>query len=203
MGKRELELAAARANVALDLVCKPFMLDPSLPPAGVDKLQHYMRKFGPQAERMLKDPNNFLAQRGKPIGCAFQYHEGSKVFNSMQAHHLLTWAVLKHGVPAQMKLKEVFLRRYLAEGANLGLQPELLASVAEVGLPQEEAKAVLDETHKDFDEIQETFESQLADSHRKGNGVPAFYFPDGTTFSGGQEARTFDQAIARALAKSA
>ena len=201
MGKRELELAASRANVKLELVSKPFMLDPTLPPAGVDKLQHYMRKFGPQAERMLKDPSNPLRQRGGPIGCDFQYHEGSKVFNSMKAHQLLVWAVLKHGVDSQMKLKEVFLRKYLADGANLGLEPELLAGVTEAGLPEAEAKEVLSESHKDFDEIQETFEAQLADSHRKVNGVPAFYFPDGTTFSGGQEGRVFDMAIAKALAK--
>ena len=202
MGKRELELAAARAGAELELVCKPFMLDPSLPAGGKDKLLHYTLKFGPQAEKMLRDPNNHLYTRGRSIGCDFKYVEGSKVFNSRKAHMLLTWAISVHGAAAQSKLKEVMLRMYLGEGANLGERPELLAAVKEAGLPEDEAASVLDGKHPKSDELEEEMEEELVDSHRKVSGVPAFYFPDGTHFTGGQPGQVFDRVIAQNLGKA-
>jgi len=203
VGKRELELAAARANVSLELVCKPFMLDPSLPSKGVDKLYHYTRKFGPQAEKMLKDPNNHLYQRGRAIGCDFKYHEGSKVFNSRQCHLLLTWADECHGHEAQAKLKEVFLEMYLSRGADLGVREELLAAVKEAGLPVDDATTVLDGAHAKSSDLEERLDDELVDSHRKTSGVPHFFFPDGTNFSGAQPGDVLDKVIANVLAKSA
>jgi predicted DsbA family dithiol-disulfide isomerase len=195
VGKRELELAAARNKVDLELICKPFMLDPRLPEAGVDKMQHYMRKFGPQMKRMLTDPDNPLNVRGRPIGLDFRYHEGSKVFNTLKAHKLLTWAAEEKGPAKQATLKEIFLRRYLSEGANLGQNPELLDAVREAELPAEEAQQVLEEKHPKSGAIDDRLQDELADSHSKVNGVPAFYFPDGTTFSGAQDGSVFDRAF--------
>ena len=202
MGKRELELAAARANVGLDLVCKPFMLDPALPSKGVDKLYHYTKKFGPQAERMLKDPNGHIQKRGAAIGCEFKYHEGSKVFNSRKCHLLLTWADECHGLASQQALKEVFLTMYLNRGADLGLDDELLAAVAEAKLPVAEAKEVLSGAHAKSSDLEERLDDELVDSHRKTSGVPHFFFPDGTNFSGAQPGEVLDKVIASVMAKA-
>lgn len=179
------------------------MLDPRLPPNGIDKLQHYTRKFGPAAERMLKDANGPLHQRGRAVGLDFQYHEGSKVFNSMNCHKLITWAYIKHEAATANHLKEVMLRKYFSEGKNLGLKSELLAAVDEAKLPLDEAEKIIDDKAECSDDVNEEFETELADSHRKVSGVPAFYFPDGTTFSGAEQGQVFDRAIARALERTA
>lgn len=202
MGKRELDLAAARANVQLELSCKPFMLDQTLPAKGVDKLYHYTKKFGPQAETMLKDPNGHLNQRGRAIGCDFKYHEGSKVFNSRNCHLLVTWADECHGQAATAKLYDVFLEMYLNRGSNLGLHEEMLAGIEEAGLPVDEAKLVLAGKHDKSEELEERLDEELLDSHRKTSGVPHFFFEDGTNFSGAQPGEVLDKVIAKVLAKS-
>ena len=170
-----------------------------MPAAGKDKLQHYMQKFGPSAKGFLTDPNNQLNQRGKPIGCDFQYHEGSKVFNSLNAHKLLTWAGLQ-GVEAQNKLCEVYFRQYFKEGKCLGLVDQVIPGAVEAGLDEAEARKVLaDDAHP----IAAKTEEELVESHSKVRGVPHFYFPDGEQLSGGQPVEVFEQTLRTALARAA
>jgi predicted DsbA family dithiol-disulfide isomerase len=178
------------------------MLDSRLPSQGADKLEHYTRKFGPRAIEMIKDPNNALNQRGRPIGIEFNYVPGCRVFNSRKAHKLLTWAVIKHSVEAQATLKEILLRKYFKDCLDLGRDAELLKAVEEAGLPVEPAKAMLDGTSADDAEIEEHLEAELVDSHSKVTGVPAFYFPGGIEISGGQTNDVFQRVIVKSLSVS-
>ena len=47
IGKRRLEAAvAARPEIALDVRWRPFQLDPTIPPEGMDRKIYMERKFG-------------------------------------------------------------------------------------------------------------------------------------------------------------
>jgi predicted DsbA family dithiol-disulfide isomerase len=145
-------------------------------------MEHYKRKFGPRAEQMLSDPNNFLNQRGKPIGVEFVYHKGSKVFNSFDCHRLLYYARTKFGTKKQNELQEAMFEGYFKNGINYGAQQDVVATAKKVGLPEDEVLKILSS-----DQFSEEVQEELLDSHSKVNGVPHFYFPSGEEASGGQE----------------
>lgn len=168
------------------------MLDPRLPAQGVDKLQHYSAKFGAErAKGFLLDPNNALKVRGRPLGADFEYHEGSKVFNSLNGHRLAHYALVNHGVAAQNRLMETMFRKYFKEGRNLGVEAELLDSATEAGLDAAKVAAFL----KSPDATEEVM-AELEVSHASCNGVPHFTFPSGKQVSGGQEVAAFRNILA-------
>lgn len=190
MGKRALEAAALRTGTTLELEWKPFMLDPSLPRGGVDKMDHYSKKFGPRAKAMLTDPNNMLAQRGKPLGIDFQYHPGSKVFNTMACHKVVQLALAKGGLALQNRLMEVMFRRYFTEGKNLGEEAELTEAAVESGLSAEDvATAVKDPS------IDRTVVGEIEEAMTAVSGVPHFIFPSGQQISGGESVDSFARAL--------
>lgn len=190
VGKRSIEAAAKASGVELELHWLPFQLDPTLPAGGVDKMQHYIRKFGPQARQMLVDPNSGLKLRGRELGVEFRYHEGSRVFNSLAGHRLAFWTAQKHGLAKQNALMEVFFRRYFDEGRNLGTESELVEAAAEVGLDKGEVAAFLR-----TDEATEEVGEELTEAHAKCNGVPHFVFPSGRVISGGESVATFGKIL--------
>ena len=191
VGKRAIEAGAAKAGVELELHWKPFQLNPHSPVEGEDKMEAYIRKFGPDAKRFLLDQNNHLYTRGREVGANMRYVEGSKVFNTFPAHHLIHWAEKEHGPKRANDLHEVLFRKYFNEGLNLGPKDELLKAVKEVGLPVEDAEKAM-EAKKYADEVNK----ELRQSHRTCSGVPHFTFPNGHTISGGQEVDHFAAILA-------
>jgi predicted DsbA family dithiol-disulfide isomerase len=172
--------------VSLDLHWQPFQLDPTLSIEGTDKLQHYIKKFGPSARSWLVDPNNRLNERGRPMGLEFVYHEGSKVFNSRPAHRLLHFARSRFGTEMQNKLQEVLFRRYFNQGVNLGPTEALVDAAQEVALPIEQVRQYL--VSKEDDDV---IDAALRKSRESCDGVPFFVFPSGGCISGGESISTF------------
>ena len=192
MGKRAIELAAQQAGVALQLEWQPFQLDPHIPPAGIDKIQHYTRKFGPRGVGFINDPNHHLAVRGREIGLAFQYVPGSKVFNSFNGHRLMHRAQ-KISLKLQSDLQEVFFRKYFSEGKDLGNVEELADAAQEVGMPKQQTLAYLS-SQEDVEPVRE----KLEEVHGSGiSGVPHFFFPNGEEVSGGQGVEEFAVLLSR------
>lgn len=192
MGKRAIELAAQKSSVDLELEWKPFMLDPSLPRTGVDKLQHYTRKFGARARAVLTDPENMLNQRGRPMGIEFVYHEGSKVFNTFDGHRLLEVAKAKGGLATQNAVQEVLFRKYFKEGANLADKGQLTAAAEECGLSAADVEEAVSSKA-----VEATVGAELEQSHSRVSGVPHFYFPSGQETSGGESVESFQRALAK------
>lgn len=200
IGKRSIELAAAEANVAIDLVWHPFQLEPSMPlDAAVDKLEHYLKKFGPRAQQMVCDPNNPLNQRGRPMGLEFVYHPGSKVFNTRRAHRLVGLSRKMGGGELQNKIQEILFRRYFNEGRNLGLMEELVEAAREAHIDEAIVKELF--TRAETKDETAAFNTELRLSHETCDGVPYFTFPSGKVVSGGESISTFKNILA-AEAKS-
>jgi protein disulfide-isomerase len=144
---------------------------------------------------MLTDPNNMLNQRGRPMGIEYNYHAGSKVFNSLAAHKLIALAAQEGGAAMQNDLMEVFFRKYFSEGKNLGEKNELLLGVKEVGLDAAKAAATI---AADDDALDELVQEELVESHAKVTGVPFFSFPGGQVISGGESVESFKSALNKA-----
>jgi len=207
--KRAIELAATKANIDLQLHWLPFQLNPFLGPEGDDKLQAYMKKFGPQAERMLKDPNNQLCRLGQhlnreaakicnsgensppPPPVDFKYIEGSRVFNTMKCHMLVAHDAVEHDPKLQNHLMEVMFRKYFIEGKDLSINDELFDAAKECGISKE---VVEDAVVKQNDSLAQKVKGQLA-SARGIRGVPYFKFPDGEVVNGSESIDTFQELL--------
>eukprot|EP00755_Sulcionema_specki_P011403 Sspe_Gene.48971::Locus_25939_Transcript_7_9_Confidence_0.435_Length_1306::g.48971::m.48971 len=193
VGKRSLDKAIASSpNVDVEVQWYPFFLNKDIPPGGVDKMEAYTRKFGPDAKKFLLDKNNHLFVRGRQLGIEFNYKEGCKIGNSMKAHCLLHYTLHNHGWRKQHELMEELFRLYFNECRNMGEDDVLLSGVKAVGLNVEEyAKALKEGTG--VDEV-----NRMHASNRV-NGVPHFTFhlPNKQVYElhGAQDVDTFKQVF--------
>ncbi len=146
VGKRRLEAALARlppaARAATSVHWRPFFLDPSLPPAGTDKLASYNAKFGAaRVAAMLPQ----MQAVGAGEGIAFDF--GGLVAATGTSHALLALAHARGGAPLQGALCEALFRYYFEARGNLGDAAGLRAVCAAAGLPaaagDEELQALL------------------------------------------------------------
>ena len=66
LGKRRLDAALARIE-DLDVLVRwrPFMLDPTIPPEGLDRQDYMLAKFGPERLKTIHDP---LIAAGEELG---------------------------------------------------------------------------------------------------------------------------------------
>lgn len=169
----------------------PYQLDPTITEPE-DKLARYVQKFGPRAERMLKDPNNMFNQRVRPLlgkvpeSHLFTYVEGSKVFNDFSAHVLMGHRAVAEADLGD-KLMSIFFRDYFQNGKSFHSRDALAAAAKEAGLTE----AVVDDALGDAALIART-KQEIAQYARGGiNGVPHIIMPNGRQLSGAQEVETF------------
>lgn len=185
----------------------PFQLNPGLSDAGADKMQLYISKFGPQAERMLRDPNNqfsrmaaMLNQEAKKVDPAnklnfpaleFRYHEGSRVFNTLRAHMLVAHDAVEADNALQNRLMEIMFRKYFAEGKDLNQTDELVACGLEAGISKE---VIEDAIIKENPALKQKTLAGIAQARGIG-GVPFFRFPNKQNVSGSQPIEVFEEIL--------
>jgi len=199
IGKRTIELAAAEAHVSVDLRWHPFQLDDTIPvDQSQDKMEVYTKKFGARAKELVADPNNMLNKRGRPMGIAFEYFPGSKVFNTRRAHRLLQYALQKGGSELQNRVQEVLFRRYFTEGKDLGLVAELVQAAVEAGMAHDDVVALLQRPESTAETRE--LNAELQRSHSTCTGVPHFTFASGKVISGGDSIEAFAAALKREAA---
>jgi predicted DsbA family dithiol-disulfide isomerase len=200
----ELAVVAKRLGMQIgkDLLLdwRPFQLAPEMQPGGADKLQHYIAKFGPGIETTLKSPNNIFCQRAARIRAevpeekiAFNYVPGSKVFNTLQCHVLMT------RVAADPKLIELgneimteMFKRYFAEGKMLD-RDGLLAMAADMKLPEDVVREGILEPSAEL--VAKTRTELLGWARAGINGVPFLIFPNNRRVSGAQEADFLEELV--------
>ena len=62
LGKRRLDAALDAMDMDVFIRWRPFMLDPSIPPEGLDRHAYMLGKFGPEKLKSIHDP---LIEAGK------------------------------------------------------------------------------------------------------------------------------------------
>jgi predicted DsbA family dithiol-disulfide isomerase len=141
VGKRRFEaaLAAFEHRDDVRVTWRSFELDPHAPrERTLDSAAHLAEKYATsreEAQAMLQRMTDAAARDGLEL--RFDLARGGNTFD---AHRLLHLAA-SHGV--QDALKERLLRAYLTEGKLIG-DPAVLEQLAtEVGLPADEARAVV------------------------------------------------------------
>lgn len=194
MGKRRLESAllaarASRPDLAFDVRWRPFELDSSLPRGkGHDKLDHYNRKFGPEAVASMVPRMRAVAREH---GIEMEY--GGHVGNTFDSHRLIWAAREEGGSDLQDKVVEELFKAYFERNESLGERDVLKRCAAAAGM--EGGDALLGDDERGTDEVRrEVREYGRAYGCR---GVPMFVIDGKYALNGAQEPDAFLRAFDR------
>lgn len=201
IGKRRFEEARRQLDAdpafdeEIDVVYRPYQLDPKAPATPTPVRDAYARKFGgpEQADQIINHVTGVAAES------RLDFHlERAQRANTGDAHRLLWWA--RQGGPpgAQDALKERLLRAYFVEGENIA-DRDVLASAAEAaGLDGAAARRALDEGTG----AAELIESLAFAAEAGITAVPTYVLDGRWSIPGAQDPDTFVQVIKRLTAKA-
>lgn len=192
IGKRRFERALASFDGEVEVVWRSFQLDPTYPKGArkplVEHLAAKYRSTPEQARAMNERVTTLAAAEG------LSYDLGSyTVVNTFDAHRL-THLARAHGLGGEMH--ERLLRAQLVEGQVLDDADTLTRLAAEVGLSEDDARAVIA-----GDDYGSGVTDDILEARALGiSGVPFFAFDRRYGVSGAQTADVFVQALQTAAA---
>jgi len=192
IGKRRLERALARhTDLAVTWRWRAFMLNPDMPPEGIDRQTYLALKFGGQAQ--AKRIYQTVLAAAASEGLALELDRIARTPNTTDAHRLIRWA---GGQGRADPVVDRLFVAYFEDGADIG-DPAALAAIAEAaGLDRTQAAAML-ASEEGIGEI-----AAEAEGARKAgiHGVPCFIFDGQYAVSGAQDPEVFEPLFAAARA---
>lgn len=179
IGKRRLERALSlRPNANVQIRWRPFMLNPDMPAAGIDRTAYLIKKFG--SETRVRRVYGAIGEAGHSVEIAFAFDRIQRTPNSVSSHRLIRHAARSFNVSP---LVERLFEAYFINGVDIGDIDTLVDIGVSFGLQADQLRRYL-ESETDIAEIYE----ENARAHRLGiNGVPAFAFEGNMVISGAQE----------------
>lgn len=133
LGKRRIESAIALVpDIEVELVFRPYELDPTIPAGGVD-YKDYMRKaFGsPEAKERSSAMRQALIDYGTAEGIPYRFDAITRRPNSFDAHRLVRWA---QGQQKGAETKEALFKAFFHDGRDIGDHGILVDIARQVGL---------------------------------------------------------------------
>ncbi len=183
----EHALEATRGEVRAEIHFQPFELNPAMPPEGEDTGAHLAKKYGLSAEQLAENQER-IRERGAELGFTFGVGKRRRVYNTFDAHRLLHWAGTEG---RQLELKHALLGAYFTDGLDVSNHDTLVAVTAQVNLPAERARQILDS-----DEFAAEVRAAEQKFQRQGiRAVPAVIINQQHLISGGQPVEVFAQAL--------
>ena len=197
----EKALDRLQGQVQAELHFQPFELNPDMGPGGQDLGEHLTQKYGstPEQQAQIRET---IAARGAEVGFVFAPGGRGRVYNTFDAHRLLTWAETQpevQGERAQHRLKKALLTAYQGRAERIEETEVLLAVVAEAGLNVAAAREVL-ESGAYADKVRAVEGLYQRSGIRS---VPAVIINDQYLISGGQPVEVFEQSLRQIAAQSA
>ncbi|MQA30390.1 MAG: DsbA family oxidoreductase [Luteitalea sp.] len=158
VGERRLDraLATLPPHERIDVVFRPYQLDPNAPETAVPLTKSLERRFGGRTDDLLDAVNH--AAEGEGITIAW---DRALSANTRTAHRLLQWALREGGPEVQRKLAAELFALHFTRGGNVADVEQLAAAAASVGLDAERARTYLDsaegvrELDSEFDRARE------------------------------------------------
>jgi predicted DsbA family dithiol-disulfide isomerase len=192
IGKRRFEQALARFDGEVEVLWRPFQLDPTAPLDARPVRDVYEQKFGgtEQATRIVEHVTAVAASEG----LEFRLDRALRA-NTFAAHRLL-WLAAREGV--QSRVNERLLQAYFREGADVSDHATLATLGAEAGLHAVDVAAWL-ESHEGVEEVR----------HELGHGielgisaVPTFVFEGRWAVSGAHDPDTMLSVLQQVAART-
>ena len=116
IGKRRLEQALRlRPSVEATTRWRPFLLNPKMPPDGIDRTAYLMNKFG--SESRVRRTYGAIAEAGQSVEIDFAFERIGQMPNSVNSHRLVYFADRQD--KADAAVENLFLA-YFVNGQNIG-----------------------------------------------------------------------------------
>jgi predicted DsbA family dithiol-disulfide isomerase len=176
IGKRRLEKAlAAVPGLAVDVVWRPFELNPDMPVEGIERRAYRLAKFGSPERAQMLDARVTAAAASE--GLAFRLDAIPRTPNTVKAHRLI-WLAGREGV--QDAVVERLFNAYFIEGQDIGDSRVLAAQGVAAGLDAAVVEDLL-ATDLGVEEVR----SEAAAALRLGiHAVPTFVLDGRPAFEG-------------------
>lgn len=195
IGKKRLEKALAmRPGITVEPNWRPFLLNPEMPPEGIDRTAYLIKKFGSEAR--VSRIYGAIGEAGQSVEIDFAFERIDRTPNSVDSHRLVRFAG-KRGLAGEAV--EALFEEFFIQGRDIG-DRGVLAEVGE-GLRLNKAELA---AYLDSDEDVARVYDENARAHRLGiNGVPSFSFNGKFLISGAQEPQVLARMLDAALATDA
>lgn len=189
IGQKRLDKAvAAVGDVDVHVRWRPFQLDGTIPPQGMDRRQYMLAKFG--SEQRIREIHARIEPLGAAEGISFAFDAIKVAPNTLDAHRVIRWAGAA-GEDIQNRLARRLFQLNFEEGANIGDHAVLIEAAREAGM---DASVV--ETLLPTDADVEAVRTEIATASRMGiTGVPCFLLEGKYAVMGAQEADALADAI--------
>ncbi len=190
LGKRRLDKALSMVDgVEFFVRWRPFMLDPTIPPAGLDRTQYLTAKFGPERVKTIHDP---LIAAGAELGVPFNFDAITRTPNTLDAHRLIRWS---HTIERQHDMAERLFMAYWAEGLDVSDHQVLAKCAGETGINAAQIAELL-ASEQDVEEVK----TEIQHSTDIGvTGVPTFILGQSYALVGAQSPEVLADAIGRVV----
>lgn len=179
-------LSAFAQAEEVEIVFRPYQLDPSLPETPRPLEERLKKKFGPQLDAMLE--NIMSAAEQEDLNLRF---DEAQAVNTLTAHRLLRFAEQEAGPDVQRALADKLFEAHFTNGDNIADAELLVDLAAKVGLERKQVQAYLAS-----DEGQAEVQEEINQAQRLGiRAVPTFVFDGQKAVEGAQPPSAFLQML--------
>jgi predicted DsbA family dithiol-disulfide isomerase len=200
IGLKQVEkaLTLVGQDIAAETYWHPFELNPNMAPEGEDTAEHIARKYGSTPEQSRINRSR-LADIGNSVGFAFNYGEGMRIYNTFNAHKLLTIFGSERGWRAQTALKMALFTAFFQDRRDVS-DVDVLCDIADAqGMDRAVALAWINDAA-----LTTSVRAEMAHwTDQNITGVPAIIFDQKYMVPGAQSAETFADVINKVLTKRA
>jgi len=181
VGKRRFDKALEmRPHIKPDIRYRSFLLNPDLPPEGVDRAKYLESKFGSTDSQQYEQIIESLTETGRDAGIGFEFEKMTRTPNSANSHRLVR---LAQTINKEVEAVELVFASFFEEGQDIG-DPKVLIDLA-IRLDIDEGAA---STHFSGDGDLSAVYNESARMHRLGiTGVPCYIFNETRAIAGAQE----------------
>lgn len=202
-GNLRQALDRLEGEIAADIRWHAFELNPDMPAEGEERTAHIARKYGRTLEQS-KEVQGQMRSAAQSAGVSLDY-EGEEpapdamMWNTFEAHKLLTWAGETHGYERQTALELALFTAHFNQRRRIGERVVLLDIAEETGFDRAAAESALDS-----EEIaRKTRAEERAAWDLNISGVPAMVLAGKFLIPGAQPPEAYVDALRRVAEKTA
>ena len=202
-GNLSQALQTLEGEIEAEVRWHAFELNPDMAEEGEERTAHIARKYGRTVEQS-REVQGQMRAAAEAAGVSLDY-EGPEpapdamMWNTFEAHKLLTWAGETQGAEKRTELKLALFKAHFNERRNVSDHDVLLDVAASVGLHREAAKAALADSDLEARVVAE----ERAAWDMNISGVPAMVFNGKFMVPGAQPSETYVNVLRRVIEKTA
>jgi predicted DsbA family dithiol-disulfide isomerase len=184
--RRLMRTLRRRPDLLIDLIWRPFLLNPDMPRGGMPRPEYVIRKFGGEdrARRLYAS----IGEIGRNEGVLFRFDRIRRTPSSLDAHRLVKFAT-RHG--RTDALVEALFSAHFTDGLDIGNAASLALIAGACGLDRTAVRAFL-ASEQEADAVH----ADNLRAHRLGiNGVPCFVVAGQHAIAGAQEPEVIERLL--------